>query len=157
LSPTLPASYDRKRRIGSILRVSGSIVAFKQLGDNFFYKSRIVDFNSTVGLTYSAISLSVPLGIQVLPSIFTSVQKSGTTALLYLGNADVGAPGTVNGTFGNYNMIAWAGTGASGGPLVVGNHLYTNTSGQIYALASEASTNVSIATLGYIDYRGRME
>jgi hypothetical protein len=156
LSPTLPSNYDRKRRVGSILRVSGGVVGFRQVGDRFLYKYPIVDFASTVGLTYVAIGLSVPLGLTVVPEVLATAQIGGGTALVYLGNADVAAPGTVNATFGNYNMIAWAGTGASGGATIIGNHLYTTTSGEIYALAGAAGTSLYIATLGYLDYRGRM-
>jgi hypothetical protein len=36
ISPTMPsADWDRKRRIGSIIRISGAILAFRQDGDTF--------------------------------------------------------------------------------------------------------------------------
>src|SRR5262245_48463260 len=38
-APTLPTSYTKQRRIGSILREAGSIVAFTQDGDEFLRKA----------------------------------------------------------------------------------------------------------------------
>jgi hypothetical protein len=156
-SPTMPANYDRKRRIGAVKTDgAGAILAFLQWGDKFVWAARVVDVNTTVGTTYTLFTLaSVPSGVIVEPSIIVTASRGGATALAYLASSNVSAPATVNSTFGNYNMIAWAGTGASAGPLIVGTHLITNTSQQIYAVADAASTTIQIATTGWIDRRGR--
>ena len=42
-APTMPTNYDFKRRIGSILRESATIIAFSQSGDEFLRNAAILD------------------------------------------------------------------------------------------------------------------
>src|SRR3990167_5278425 len=41
-APTLPTNYTKFRRIGSILREAGAIVAFSQIGDEFLHLSPLL-------------------------------------------------------------------------------------------------------------------
>jgi hypothetical protein len=56
-SPTIPANYDSKRRIGSILRESTAIVAFRQTGDVFKRLTQVVARNSTTPVTDTLLRL----------------------------------------------------------------------------------------------------
>ncbi|HTV71186.1 MAG TPA: collagen-like protein [Rhizobiaceae bacterium] len=86
-SPTMPTNYDRKRRVGSVIRMSSALVAFKQLGDDFRLSVPAQDANAVVNPGTSAVllALSVPGGIQVEAGItFTYADTSavGGTAIL---------------------------------------------------------------------------
>src|SRR3990172_7208651 len=65
-APTMPASYNYKRRIGSIMRVGGAIVTFVQTGDYFRRKASILDIDvSNPGTGAVTRTLSVPTGIKI--------------------------------------------------------------------------------------------
>lgn len=62
-SPTMPASYDHKRLIGAIARVSGSIKAFTQYGEFFRYTTEIQDASGSSAAsadTWNTVTCSVP-------------------------------------------------------------------------------------------------
>lgn len=67
-APTMPANYDRKRRIGS-MKTDGSAqwIKFSQLGDQFLWAVAVEDAVGVTPPDASAhlITLSVPSGVQV--------------------------------------------------------------------------------------------
>jgi len=147
-APTLPANYDRKRRIGSILRRSASIAKFNQFGDYFNLFTQIVDFASSSNFPTALLTLSVPSGIVVRP--------------LLVGQAATGAGGVVqnsmgSGAAGNVTLVPYQQIGPNQSDYTTIDFVSTNTSSQIYLTSSVSGvilTNILLTT-GWVDTRGR--
>jgi hypothetical protein len=158
-SPTMPANYDLKRRIGSIIRASAAIVGFVQNGDLFTRKSPVRDVAATnPGTSAVTRTMSVPLGIKVRAELAVLIignpantASPGSVLLSDLNTTDV-APSGTNG------FTSWASVGvAAGGGLGSVLFVTTNTSGQVRSRVenSTAGTEIYIFTLGWIDTRGK--
>lgn len=151
------SSYVYIRRIGSILRESGSIVAFVQDGDLFMRSSPVLDVDVTgAGIGTSAVTrtLSVPLGINVLAHMNLYYQVNTTNESCYLSDLALTdlSPSTTAaplGTGGNNTV--------GGGGVHAQVTIRTNTSAQIRSRLSAAGLNTAlrIATLGWTDKRGQ--
>jgi|CXWL01.1.fsa_nt_gi hypothetical protein len=158
-APTMPANYTKKRRIGSILREAGAIVAFVQTGDLFQRKSPVLDVNATnPGVSAVSRTLSVPIGIEVeaLLNVILVNSSAGasTTAHLYLSplSANDEAPSLTAAPLATIRASGLA-DNSDDAPV----RIMTNASGQIRSrlTASDASTIMRIALSGHIDRRGR--
>ena len=151
-APTMPASYNKKRRIGSILTdASSHILGFHQLGDQFLWNAAVSNFTNA-GMTTSAApyTLTVPTGVQVI-AVFTVFVSLTGTALYYFFSPDafISAQPAYTGNIA-------APSGATGGWAATEFHIRTNTSAAVVAVANSAIANgVSINTLGWIDNRGK--
>lgn len=157
------AAYTQIRRIGSILRESGAIVAFSQLGDEFYRKASVLDVNATNPGTAAVLrTLSIPTGLQ-LHAIFNANARN--TAALVGFSVLFSSPDQNDEAAANYGSAtpltntsptanAAACTSDSAGPQ---SRIRTNTSAQIRtrAAASDGSCTLTIATLGWVDRRGR--
>lgn len=148
-SPTMPANYDRKRRIGSIIRASGAILAFRQYGDVFKLAVSVFAYNSITPQSDVLLSLTVPTGLNLRPILGFAMQK-GTAgdAFHQMGDGDLS---TV--TF----LVARTSVASERATVIVDSFI-TNTSGQIrYSLTVNAGTlaSASVSTVGWIDDRGR--
>lgn len=153
-SPTLPADYDQKRRIGSILRESGAIVGFVQRGNYFRRSLASLDVDSTnPGTSGITAALKVPTGIAVTAETNVRLRHTGTLTRLHVSPLVTAneAPSASDAPLGvlaagsgfTENMGQWTGL--------------TDISGQVrYRVdTSDGSTIVRIATLGWTDRRGR--
>lgn len=157
-SPTMPADYDYKRRIGAVrTNGSGNILGFVQYGDTFLYNTvPALDVDVTnQGTTAVTRTLSVPAGI-VVKALLNVVFANGSAAQasVYIKSPDLTdtAPSSLAtplGTFITENNSATA--DYSGGTLEV----YTNTSGQVTSRATTTGLILRIATRGWIDRRGK--
>jgi hypothetical protein len=81
-SPTMPAGYIYKRRIGSA-RADGSahLLTFNQLGDQFLWLASTLDISAaTTSATAALQGLTVPTGVQVLAEFHAFVRDGGTAA-----------------------------------------------------------------------------
>jgi hypothetical protein len=149
-APTMPTNYDRKRRIGSIIRASGAILAFRQTGDFFKLVSVATDRNSPSAASTVLLSLTVPAGIKVRPLIRVSnVQGTAGNSAVAVGDGDSSSPMT---TIAQTLLAGDLGTAMS-------DLFFTNTAGQIYFSLSIFSGTVStslLETYGWIDARGRL-
>jgi len=148
-APTMPASYDYKRRIGSILtNGSGNIIAFFQKGDDFSI-APITNYNSTANGALITQALSVPLGIVVIPKLI-SIMQQGTAGDATVQVAPVGF--SAGAYIVNQTNLASDRNGVSfEGPP-------TNTSAQILFVTTVASGTITtgqLSTRGWIDTRGR--
>lgn len=159
-APTMPTNYTKKRRIGAIIRVAGVIVGFVQDGDTFQHKDPPLDIGPANNPGTSAVlrTLTVPSGINVLAIINVAAQSSVLTGGLsvYLSDPAVNdeAASDVIAPLVSLRANFGAGTGDhTQGPKTI----RTNTSSQIRSRhqSSDANTNFYIATLGWIDRRGR--
>jgi hypothetical protein len=154
-APTMPASYDLKRRIGSILSESAAIVTFVQDGDYFRRKVSVLDVNVTnPGVAAVTRTLSVPLGINV--TAFGNALITGDTSGTGLLLSDLAANDEAPSTTAAPLVQAYIGSSAE----VVKPHAFTirvNTSAQIRSrlVLSDGNTVLRIATQGWIDQRGK--
>jgi hypothetical protein len=149
LSPAMPTSYTKKRRIGSIWTDSSAhIVPFVQVGDQVLWQLVKTELsNGALASSFAAITLaSVPPGVKVEALInfqWGTSNAWGQTAALQ-------SPDQT--TLFGY-MGAWAGPGL----WTAGQYrIRTNTSQQILgAAAGGASSGAYIYVLGYNDARGK--
>ena len=157
LSANTNVAYTKKRRIGSILRESAAIVGFVQDGQFFQRKTAVLDVAANnPGTSAVSRTLSVPSGIRVRALVNVGLDISTPGGALYLSDLDAtdsapsltAAPlGQIGRDFstGNLNQVS--------GSIMV----RTNTSAQIRSRvsASDANTDLYIATLGWLDSCGR--
>jgi hypothetical protein len=144
-APTLPASYDYSRRIGSFMRQSGVNVPFVQDGD-LFQRAPVYQSNTTSTTAVSR-TLGVPTGLNVLARFranggFSTVDDGALftdLAMADVAPSAAAAPGIST----PFNTRGW-------GDFEV----RTNTSAQIRERSTEAAT-VEIVTYAWIDRRGR--
>ena len=151
-APTMPTSYDFRRRIAAILRESAAIVTFSQVGDEFLRGTPVLDVNTTNPGTAAVLStLSVPTGIQVGALVtFTIADGTPLGVQGWLSSPDqtdnvpTSSIMTILTTSGTPTH-AWQG------------HIRTNTVRQVrYRLSgSDASMVVRITAQGWLDPRGR--
>ncbi|MCZ7855998.1 hypothetical protein O9X81_05175 [Agrobacterium salinitolerans] len=147
-APTMPANYDRKRRIGSIIRSGGTILAFTQRGDHFDLVTSQTDRSSTAAQSLTLLTLSVPTGIVVEPKI-TMTQQQNAVGNVQTRVASAGDPilsGTVTTAAGEVDYAFF-----NGG-------IFTDTSGRIQFSVTIFSGSVSLnalGTKGWIDQRGQ--
>jgi hypothetical protein len=149
-SPTLPANYDRKRRIGS-MKTDGSAqwVKFTQKGDEFLWDAVVADQNpATVTTTASLLTLTVPLGLNVNAILNVTANSASGLISAAISSPDV-ADAAVTATNRQISTPS-AGTSASAWMMV-----RTNTSSQVRARVDPSSTSIFIGTVGWIDRRGR--
>jgi hypothetical protein len=161
-APTMPSGYTLKRRIGWA-KTNGSAqwLKFKQLGDTFLWDAAVFDVGaSNPGAVAASRTLSVPTGVEVEAIINGGVYNTGTgvaTGVLFssLHQSDV-APAETTAPFFNSGGLSANATGGVRSSYTQAR-VITNTSGQIRTrlLASDASVTLYIATVGWVDNRGK--
>ena len=149
-SPVMPSGFTLKRRIGSVIRLSGSIRQQIAVGDYVHYTTLIYEPNGSaisVGQTYSNnFSLSVPSGLRIVCNIQVVLTTAGGAGVMGIRAMDI-----TNGM----QTIATAVAGVQ-----------TCTSGSIVSAASNAGYNAhymtgagaatfSVVVQGYWDQRGK--
>ncbi len=156
-SPTMPANYGKKRRIGSILTdASVHIIAFKQISGGEFYwnvpPALGVSTNNPGTAAVTAIA-TVPTGVVVKAFINWTIDTTGAANAVMLISplavADT-APGSNTTPLGN------AGGGPASAIMVGRQDVWTNTSASYrYRLnISGGSQGISHCTVGWYDPRG---
>lgn len=151
-SPTMPTNYDRKRRIGSIIREDNAIVGFVQSGDLFMRKAPKVDRTSSAAFGPSPLTLSVPVGIPVRPVLSSTLYvPPGANVINSIGDANAGGATIliqqIAPTAGNENDVTLA-----------DGLVNTNTIGQIYFQCEIVGGSIVVnilRILGWHDSRGR--
>jgi hypothetical protein len=153
-APTLPTSYDQKRRIGA-MKTDGSAqwVKFLQVGDDFTWDAPVHDASGTsIVNTALTVTLSTPLGVKVDAKITAAVDSnySGTVGYLFVSPLDVTSAAAAKGNA----QLAWLEGGGVGAAAIT---VRTNTSSQIRAIVDNSNTTnfLNIYTQGWIDSRGR--
>lgn len=150
-APTMPTSYTKKRRIGSIKTDgSGHIIAFVQNGDRFDWLVPVNDIPSnTPGVTTgSLVALaSVPLGIIVQAILTGNANDPSSGSGLYLSS-----PAQTDVAFGVAAITAQV---ASGGVTAYSALIETDTAQHIRRRLSSTTGAYLAITNGWIDARGR--
>jgi hypothetical protein len=154
-TPTMPASYAEKRRIGSLrTNTSGQWTLFTQLSDEFLWSVPVGDVNVvTLSTTATLFALTVPTGLQVVARMRGLLSPGGASRFMLLNSPDE-ATAVANAVPGN--LTADASTSGSPVGAIFTLDVRTNTSGQIRAVASAGANNaLQIATYGWLDRRGQ--
>jgi hypothetical protein len=154
------ADAGTHRRVGSFLinaDVPGITVDFSQFGEEFLWKATVLDADvPTPGTTAVSRALTVPLGVQVHALVnvigdFTDAQGG------YLSSLDVNdeAAAGINGA-GTAPLATFGGGANSGRFNAIGGvvSVRTDTSRQIRTRMN-VNVRIKIATLGWIDQRGK--
>jgi hypothetical protein len=151
-APTLPASYSKKRRLGSIwYNATPVIVGFVQNGDHFDWTTPTLLQNAALG-TSAAVLTSV--GSAGPPGIIVEAKLNG----LYQDSAAniiwVSSPLIPDQTPSVSTATAQA--ISSGGFNVAWNaRVFTNSSGQVRMRQTGTTGTLTVTSLGWIDTRGR--
>lgn len=151
-SPTMPTNYTKKRRIGSFRNDgSGNIIAFLQYGDTFLFKSppALSADISSLTTTKTNFTMAVPGGV-VVEAILNIAIIGASAQLVYVSNPNLTDVTPV----ANATPLATGISPNSGGDFYQ-IRMFTDTSSQISAKASAASTTFRAATLGWVDPRGK--
>lgn len=154
-APTMPANYDYKRRLGSVLtNGSANIIAFIQMGEQFLWLVPKADATAAaIGTAAVTLVISTPLGVKTFPAIGASVAKTSATPSMYISSLDV-TDGAVDVTINMTDACPVASVGANSRTHGEG-HLHTSTASAIRAIASLASSQYWLYTFGWIDPRGK--
>lgn len=157
-TPVLPASYTQFRRIGSILRVGATILAFVQNGDEFLFNAVTLDVSATNPGTAAVLrTLPVPTGIAVGAKFNFNSQNvgSGVYSYAYFSSPLVSdqAPSKTAAPLIDGDATLTGSDGAGSGWKSV----ITNKSAQVRSrlVGSDASVTLYMATVGWSDRRGR--
>jgi hypothetical protein len=153
-SPTMPTSYTKKRRIGSFRTNSSSqIIGFAQNGDEFLWKTSVLDVNVTnLGTTQTAYTLTVPPGLEVWAHIRAWCFRTAGGVQVFVTSPDATGDTLISGNSG-YNGSIY--TNAANQFDVSELTVRTNASSQINAVSGISSTGFAVTTYGWIDRRGR--
>lgn len=143
------SSYAYLRRIGSIIREGGAIVAFTQRGDYFGITTPTLEVDTSITTSASSHVLRVPTGIEVLAKFNMMVNNGGRAHIL--------ASELTQTVASSSSTAAPLGSATSDGDHMVHGpvELFTNTSGQIRAFSTISSTTFRTSTFGWTDSRGK--
>ncbi|WP_322470299.1 hypothetical protein SOM08_06235 [Hydrogenophaga sp. SNF1] len=152
-APTLPTNYTQFRRIGSG-RTNGSAqwVRFFQTGDQFLWDNLgALDFSGTSSTVAALVTLSVPTGLKVKAILNVHDGNDAAGSIHYVSDPDTTdvAP----------SASAWP-LGVTGAPLNATSArgqimVTTDTSARVRQRNTRSDGGIRIATLGWIDQRGR--
>lgn len=152
----IPSGYDYYRRIGSVFTdASSNILGFDQWEDEFLLDDPTLDVDTTnPGASAVTATLSVPTGVEVRAIFNYFYYAPNAAKMIYfsaLTQNDEAPSGTAAPLGDDYTDAGTAEYRAGR------REIRTNTSGQIRYRQSDtnASTIVRIATLGWIDRRGK--
>ena len=148
-APTMPASYNRKRRIGWI-KTNGSAqwFSFLQIGDDFFYaQTTEASYGATQGATLTTLSMVPPSVVPYMSGYASSVNNTATSITI--------APASNSALS---VIIAYSANGAGTGiydQFGVSLVAQTNSSRQIYVAVPAMSNGGTISSSGWNDSRGK--
>jgi len=156
-TPVLPATYTLKRRLGSF-KTDGSahILGFVQDGDYFRWKASVLDVNVTnpgnSGVLRTLASVVIGVPVQAILNLENLQNSNPFQHLVSDPMANDEAPSTTTAPLSSI----YPGSGTNGGnvgPVLV----RTNGAAQIRSCCTNAGVSdvIRIATLGWIDRRGR--
>jgi hypothetical protein len=149
-SPTLPANYTVFRRIGSIIRASGSIRAFSQFRDEFLLSTPVKDVDLGQGTTANLRTLTVPTGVNVIARLRLRGENAVSNWGVLVSSPDV--PDTAPDLLDTPGVSVGAVSGAGDRNDI---DVRTNTSAQVRTRATTVNTTIQIITHGWIDARGK--
>lgn len=162
-SPTMPASYDAKRRIGSLLTDgSSNWTAFHQYGEHFIWDTPVNDSTTIPTSTASNYTISVPTGVVVEPIISCDDETGSSIGPFEFIVNDPNVTATTPTDDGTNPTLSLFGhrkstSGDTIGSGFAGGNIFTNTSAQVQIIANGTSQYFTLNTFGWIDQRGRFD
>lgn len=161
-SPAMPSGYLYRRRIGAFKTdASAHILAFYQNGDEFLWASPPFDVNNvSVTTTASLLTLSVP-SVRVLANLNIFHNQQANTQAIYLSSPDqtdvAPAASTSAGQAAPLSTIgnSYQGSGSAAVLVTAQARVWTNASAQIRARSNAGTEKIGIATVSWMDRRGR--
>jgi hypothetical protein len=158
-APTLPSGYTKQRRIGTIIRAGATILLFDQFGDEFWLDAALIEIANAVPIAgATTITLAgVPTGVAMQAILNIELSPASTTqnGILLSALATTAATPTLNTTAPLATLIGGTTTALAAFMCGAQARVWTNTSAQIRHQAVAASGTWSLATLGWVDRRGR--
>lgn len=146
-APTLPTNYTQYRYIGAgLTNGSGQWTKFTQFGDTFYWDTPVLDFTGVGSATAALLTCSVPRGRKMLAFFNLGGANNQSIYLSDPSNADLAPSITTN------PLAQWSLGGASTSNASA--QCMTNTSAQIRH-REQGAVNAYIATLGWVDLRGK--
>jgi len=149
-SPTLPGSYDQKRRIAAVRTdSSGNIIPYRQFGDDFFFVTTILDVSETALSTSRVVyPLTVPPKTKALVRAYVwNASGNGGVVIQPVFEADGAASASNPPLASLWHEVNSAGSAAEFA-------IMTDGSSSLAARATKSSTNFKIVTRGWVDRRG---
>jgi hypothetical protein len=148
-SPTMPANYDYKRRIGSILRSGGAILPFRQSGDRFYLVSPVRNTSAlSVGTSRSLVTTTAPPNTLGLFQV-TLYRVAGVAVALVQSTFETDvAPGSTPGS----SIASPVANEQVSGEF----QKQVDSSSQIALRSNFASSLMDVYTTGWVDTRGRV-
>ncbi len=146
-APTMPANYDRKRLIMSVIRSSGALLGFKQIGGRVLLSVPFIIRTSTVGATNIQVACVVPTGRRVRPILSSQLGMNASSA----GQNSIGDGDSATASF-NYQQC-----NASSIDATVIDFVYTDTSRNVrFSTSASVGTYASniLNSLGWWDDQG---
>lgn len=155
-----PSGYAHYRRIGSVMRTSGALVAFVQDGDNFTLAASVTGFAATNPGT-SAVTQAlagIPTGIRVRAKGVLYLSTNTTSFLSVVRISDLAAPDAAPAASANQTIVIQTLPTASFYRVSNFFEEFTNTSAQVRVRCSASDANfvVTGVVLGWVDPRGRL-
>lgn len=149
-SPSMPASYTKKRRIGCFrTNASSNILAFVQYGDVFNWVNPFFGDNSSLSLGTSITNYTLTVPPTILCEAIFDAMASNSTAGTQIRIFNPAQTGTGSFQYTSlYVQVAGRWSAAS-------YRIRTNASGQVAAVSSAASTDIGFDTYGWTDTRGK--
>lgn len=158
-SPTMPTSYDQRRRIGAIIRSAGAILGFTQIGDTFLLDTVTLDIDAAnPGVSAVTRTLNVPDGVKVIwighAHVFDDTSTGAGSGIISSLDQNDTAP--VAGGLGQLQTPAAAGADAFSATQM---QILTNTSAQVRSRLSQSDADIHLrmTTEGWIDFRGKYD
>jgi len=158
-SPTLPTNYTQFRRIGSG-RTNGSAqwTSFVQYADSFLWLSPVLDISAgNPGTAAVTRTLTTPTGVVTKAVMNVNLNEGASRSQCYLSELTL-TDLAVSITISPLGSVSTPATGSDSDAMTK-VEVFTNTSSQIRSRlgSSDAGTFLYIATLGWVDTRGRNE
>lgn len=155
-APTLPTNYTQFRRIGSIVRAAGTIVAFKQFGNEFTLDVPVFfDSGTNPGVGSVLVTLpNIPSGIRVLATLAYYIFDSSAANYTYMLISD---PAT-SVTAASVNAFSVS-TPSNTGNVVGSSRSSFRTNGgsqvRVGIDFSDAGVSYRLVVVGWVDDLGR--
>ncbi|MGZ6387880.1 MAG: hypothetical protein ACXWQZ_01305, partial [Ktedonobacterales bacterium] len=147
-SPTMPTGYTLKRRIGSIIRSGGTILAFSQFGNDFLLATQVANIAAVApaGTTAVLQAVTVPTGIKVDALLRVRQDDSGGAVATFYSSPDETDQAAGSG-------VASISTTTTATTAAEHIRVRTNTSSQVRIRSSATTCTRTLSTYGWTDNR----
>jgi len=148
-SPTMPTNYDRKRRVGSVVRLGGTILAFRQNGNRFMLGTVQPIYTGVGNVTNAQLATFGPFGVRFRPILQLALASNANSlAAVQMGDGDLSSISS--------NVQTIGGTSSANNTAII-DEFYTDTSGRIrhsVIISAGSLSSYSVFSIGWLDDRG---